>query len=207
MQWLCDCYLPSLWRFVYTRVNCDHHLAEDITSETILAMLNSIQSRTEDPGDTDISNPAGWLRTVAERRISDHFRAASRVMHLLQQIPNRQADTSQSDPARQHELAETRQEVRRAMDDLPDQFRLALEWKYLEKLSVREIAARWDLTEKAVESILFRARREFRARMQMPLPMEESPSTESSGNGQRSRPLESTPTETAQEEDAAHESI
>ncbi|MGE3778438.1 MAG: hypothetical protein AB7F89_14730, partial [Pirellulaceae bacterium] len=39
------------------------------------------------------------------------------------------------------------------------------EWKYLDGLSVREIAVRWEMTEKAAESVLFRARREFRDRL------------------------------------------
>ena len=51
------------------------------------------------------------------------------------------------------------------MDALSDQFRAALEWKYLERLSVRDMAARWGTTEKSVESILFRARGEFRRRL------------------------------------------
>ena len=46
-----------------------------------------------------------------------------------------------------------------------EQTRSALEWKYIDKLSVREIAERLDVTEKAAESMLFRGRREFRERM------------------------------------------
>jgi RNA polymerase sigma factor (sigma-70 family) len=163
MQWLCDCYLPSLWRFVYTRVHGDSHLAEDITNETILTMLSTIQS--DNRGEGEISNPAGWLRTVAGRRISDHFRAASRVQHLMEEVANQGSDRGELDPAYQHALQETRSEVRQVMDELPEKFRLALEWKYLDKVSVREIAARWGMSEKAAESILFRARREFRERL------------------------------------------
>ena len=37
-----------------------------------------------------------------------------------------------------------------------------LEWKYLDGLSVRDMAERLGETEKAVESVLYRARREFR---------------------------------------------
>jgi len=51
------------------------------------------------------------------------------------------------------------------MDELPEQHRVALEWKYVDKLSVREIAERLQTTEKAAESILFRARRTFRDRL------------------------------------------
>jgi DNA-directed RNA polymerase specialized sigma24 family protein len=37
-----------------------------------------------------------------------------------------------------------------------------LEWKYIDGLSVREMADRLGRTEKAVESVLFRARAAFR---------------------------------------------
>jgi len=170
MQWLCDCYLPSLWRFVYTRVGGDAHLAEDITSDTVLAMLTLLQSSGCDDerhaARTEIQNLAGWLRTVAQRRVSDHFRAVSRVEHLIQAAGG--SERSEADPAERQELEESCAAVRQAMDGLSDQHRLALEWKYLDKLSVREIAQRWEITEKAVESVLFRARRDFRERLERP---------------------------------------
>ena len=173
MQWLCDCYLPSLWRYVYTRVGGDAHLAEDITSDTVLAMLTLLETSDchdnhRAPG-AEIRNLAGWLRTVAQRRISDHFRAAGRVQHLLQAVAGG-SEQSEADPAARQEVEESRAAVRRAMDGLGDQQRLALEWKYLENLSVREIALRWEITEKAAESILFRARRELRERLERPCP-------------------------------------
>jgi hypothetical protein len=57
------------------------------------------------------------------------------------------------------------------------------------------------MTEKAAESILFRARREFRERM-------ESPSQpDASRNGKRSKPLEPGPEEAAAEENAGHKSL
>jgi RNA polymerase sigma factor (sigma-70 family) len=174
MQWLCDCYLPSLWRFVYTRVGGDAHLAEDITSETVLAMLTLL--RTGEAGEAsqaEIENLAGWLRTVAQRRIADHFRAVSRVQHLLERGGG--TERSEVNPAAQLEIEENRAAVRQAMDELCDQHRLALEWKYLDHLSVREIAARWGITEKSVESILFRARRELRERLENDQQAEPSP--------------------------------
>jgi RNA polymerase sigma factor (sigma-70 family) len=163
-------------------------------------MLSTIQAR-DDSHDAEILNPAGWLRTVAARRIADHFRAVARVQHLLQQAPQPQSDHGLADPARQHELEETRAEVRRAMDALPDQYRLALEWKYLDKLSVREIAERWGMSEKGVESILFRARREFRERLHDP---SQVPSRSSQGIPRLSEPI---PDETAQEADAVNKSM
>ena len=38
-QCLNERYLPSVWRFVFTRVDGDSHLAEDIVSETVFGLL------------------------------------------------------------------------------------------------------------------------------------------------------------------------
>src|SRR5690349_1564688 len=105
MQWLCDCYLPSLWRFVCARVSGDQHLAEDITSDTTLTLFTTI--RIECHPDAEIQNIAGWMRTVAARKIADHFRAVSRVQHLISQATGSGRDTNVADPAAQQELRET----------------------------------------------------------------------------------------------------
>lgn len=162
VQDLSDQYLPSVWRFVYVKVNSDRHLAEDIVSETVLALIKA----AADP-EFEIQNPGGWLRTVASNKIADHFRAAARVQHLIDDAKQNSESSDDNDAAKQHELQERRSEIRNVMDELSDQQRMALEWKYVDKLSVREIAERLNTTEKAAESILFRARKDFRQRMQL----------------------------------------
>ena len=52
--------------------------------------------------------------------------------------------------------------VEATLDALPGHYGTALEWKYIDGLSVREIAVRLDLGEKAAESLLTRARESFR---------------------------------------------
>ncbi|MCA8995425.1 MAG: RNA polymerase sigma factor [Planctomycetaceae bacterium] len=156
---LTDCYLPSIWRFVFFRVNGDRHLAEDIVSETVLAVMKTAAKETE------IQNPAAWLRTVAANKINDHFRAAARVQHLIDKAKESGQTVDDDDAQQQQILVERRIEVRRAMDQLPENHRLALEWKYVDRLSVREIAGRLNLTERAVESILYRGRRELRQKL------------------------------------------
>jgi RNA polymerase sigma-70 factor (ECF subfamily) len=58
---------------------------------------------------------------------------------------------------------ETRELVNAAMSQLPPHYRQALEAKYVSGESVRVIADRWRMTEKATESLLTRARQAFRA--------------------------------------------
>lgn len=159
VQYLTDTFVPSLWRYVYFRVNGDQHLAEDIVSESILAMVNYAEKNAS------IERPSAWLRTVASNKVNDHFRAAARVQHLIDDARETGKYVEEEDAVAKQILVEQRIDVRRAVDRLPEEHRLALEWKYIEKISVNEISIRLGVTEKAAESILFRARRELRSKL------------------------------------------
>ncbi|WP_231602789.1 RNA polymerase sigma factor [Neorhodopirellula pilleata] len=171
-----DCLVPSIWRYVYFRVDRDPHLTEDIVAETVLALVSAASS--EDA--ITINNPSAWLRTVALRRIQDHFRAVARVQHLIERA-EQNTGCGQPDPAIEYDEALDRQQVRDAMERLPEHYRLALEWKYVDSLSVAKIAERLGTTEKGAEAVLFRARRDLRRHLQSE---HTSPPTAESANAQ-----------------------
>lgn len=163
-RYLHEAIVPSIWRFVYLRVDRADHVAEDIVSETVLALVDAVTAGKQ------IDYPAAWLRTVATRRVQDHYRAAARVRHLIadaEAAATPQADPL--DPSAIHDHKLMRQTVREAMDHLPEDHRLALEWKYVDKLSTQEIADRFDRTAKSVESLLFRARNALRQKLERTL--------------------------------------
>jgi RNA polymerase sigma factor (sigma-70 family) len=58
---------------------------------------------------------------------------------------------------------ETRELVNATMSQLPPRYREALEGKYVNGRSVRDLALAWSISEKAAESQLTRARKAFRA--------------------------------------------
>ncbi|MEO9592372.1 RNA polymerase sigma factor [Rhodopirellula bahusiensis] len=155
-QYLNDCFVPSIWRFVFYRVDRNAHLAEDIVAEAVLALMSAAIAETE------IENPGGWLRTVAHRRIQDHFRAAARVRHLMEDAQHQGEPTDDNDPATQHDQELRRESVREAIDTLPEHYRQTLEWKYVDQVSVKVIAERLGTTEKSVQGTLFRARQALR---------------------------------------------
>lgn len=148
-------YLPMVWRYVYLRVGGDKHLAEDVVSETVLALVRQISSLT--PGDGNLS---GWLLAVARNKIGDHRRYVARGAFAA---TAESKDQISMIPHNSLEEAETCKQVIAVMEQLPNEERLVLEWKYLEDLSVTEIATRLGRTEKAIESELYRARRSFRS--------------------------------------------
>ena len=52
--------------------------------------------------------------------------------------------------------------VHMTLDGIPDHYARALEWNYLDRLPVQEIASRMGVQSKAAESLLTRAREAFR---------------------------------------------
>ena len=177
-------YLPSAWRWAWHLVG-DRQVAEDLVAESLLALCR--RANELDPENVKLF---GWLRGVVRHKAMDHFgakgRRAAALDHranLKQSIQSEQQSNDQPSARLEHdEQANAVLDVLKGLDETKRQ---CLEWKYYEQLSVREMAARLDLTEKAVESILYRARLEFREHFERqeqnnnPLPVH-FPSIESS---------------------------
>ncbi len=62
-------YLPRVYQYVLGRVG-DRHLAEDLTAETFVAMVESIERLRAD----DELAFAGWLFSIARNKIAEHYR-------------------------------------------------------------------------------------------------------------------------------------
>jgi len=137
-------YAPVLWRYVYARVGRDVHAGQDVLSETFLAAIRSLRSGTT------TETVAGWLTGIARNKSADWYRQREKTT------------ASNAEPATGAASAASGM-VADVLDALPDDQRLVLEWKYLDRCTVGEIAQRLGRTERAVEALLYRARQAFRA--------------------------------------------
>jgi RNA polymerase sigma factor (sigma-70 family) len=151
-------YLPSVWRFAFAQLSGNTAGAEDVVSETFLAAVRQIAGLAPEGGSV-----GGWLIGIARHKVQDLRRRAARMRTTLDENLGAAPLSSEDDPPAALEAAEMRQCVGAIMDGLADEERTVLEWKYIEDLSVREIARRLGRTEKAVEASLYRARQAFRA--------------------------------------------
>lgn len=150
-------YLPLVWRYAYAQVQ-DVHLAEDLVSETMLALLKNIHQI-----ESETAHIAGWLKSVVRHKVADHHRKSYRTRHGLEKISREVSSVSLNGcPVASVEAGETCDQVLEVLDQLPPKHRLVLEFKYAEGMRVREIAERLGETEKGVEALLYRARKEFR---------------------------------------------
>ena len=98
----------------------------------------------------------GWLRGIAARTLANRFRYDRRRVGLLLHRPTHEAvdeEISRRDRA---------ERVAAVLSALPEKYEAVLRAKYLDASPVADIAADLGLSEKAVESLLSRARAAFR---------------------------------------------
>ncbi len=162
---LFDRYFPRLYRFALARVDGDAEVARDVVKQTF---CNAIARLDGYRGEAALYT---WFCQICRNVLADHFRSrgrgANRVV-LLEDLPGaREILESLTAPvADEPETgawhAQLHRIVEATLDALPGHYGEVLEWKYIDGLSVREIAERLKLGPKAAESLLTRARESFR---------------------------------------------
>jgi len=154
----------GLFRFALARVDGDRDLARDLAQAAISKGIERLDTwRGEAP-------LFSWLCAICRFELTAHFRRLGRRPHEVE-LPEegtlaRGAIESLSfelgDPEQQLLRREVGRLVHVAIDNLPPHYRQVLQWKYVDGLPVAEIAARLQLSAKAAESLLTRARQTFR---------------------------------------------
>ncbi len=153
-----------LYRFAQARMSND----AEATREVVLAALSkALQKMNSYCGEAALFT---WLCVICRNEIVDWARRnANYRKHvvLTEDYPEIQAAVDSllthtvSDPHQQYQRYEASRLVQVALDKLPRSYGDALEWKYIEGYSVKEIAHRMGASPEAVQSLLARARRAF----------------------------------------------
>jgi RNA polymerase sigma-70 factor, ECF subfamily len=147
---LYDEALPAVYGYLRRRVATDS-VAQDLTSETFLSAVSSIQSAVT----STVS--VGWLIGIARHKLLDHFRRIAREERNLRAVASTLPD--HDDPWR----VTLRDDLTRAtLDQLGGHHRSALTLRHLDGLSVPEVAKILGRTVHATETLLVRARVAFR---------------------------------------------
>jgi RNA polymerase sigma-70 factor (ECF subfamily) len=165
---LVEAALEPLYRFCLYRVGQNRHLCEEVVQETLLRAIRDLAQY--EPGRAG-NNIFPWLTGLARNEIHRVLNREKAVVSLetLWAKMDRELlalyERLDSEPfgAEVLQREETRELVNMTMSQLPSHYREALEAKYVSGQSVRDLAASWSLSEKAVESQLTRARKAFRA--------------------------------------------
>ena len=160
--------IEPLYQFCLYRLGSNVELAEEVVQETLLRAIRELDKY--DPARSG-GNIFAWLTGLARneiRRALGRETEAVSLQALWDQLDDELRSVYarlESAPLADEVLAreETREMVNATMAQLPHHYREALEAKYVLGQTVRDIAAAWQVSEKAVESQLTRARNAFRA--------------------------------------------
>jgi RNA polymerase sigma-70 factor (ECF subfamily) len=158
-------YASGLYRFALPRVNRNEDDAEEIVQITLCKAISKLKTFR---GEASLFT---WLCTFCRHEISAYYKrnhVADANPQLYEDVPDIRAaleslkSVAVDDPMEASRKKELARMVHVALDCLPRHYGDALEWKYIDGFSINEIASKLGVTDRAVESILARARAAFR---------------------------------------------
>lgn len=162
---LFDRYFPRLYRFALAHLDGDRDAAQDMVQQTF---CNAIERLDSYRGEAALYT---WFCQICRNAVADHYRRNGRGtarLVLLEDRPDARAilESLAAPEMEQPESGAWQAQLQRlvvaTLDALPGRYGDVLEWKYIDGLSVKEIAGRLALGDKAAESLLSRARESFR---------------------------------------------
>lgn len=144
--------LPVVYRYAVGRVG--QTTGEEVCGDVFQAAATALR----DGRRSQVTQ--AWLMAVAKNKVIDHWRRQERRQKIAHLVDLRASDLVE--PSAEIEASRAWSDVMNALGQLPDRYRTLLVLRYLDDLTVAELAKLLDQSESAVESALARARRSFR---------------------------------------------
>lgn len=148
-------YHKPIFNFVKRQVN-DYYLAEEITNDVFLDFIEALRDFHFQ------SSLKTFIYSIAKNKTIDFIRKKKIKKVLFSALPQYVVEglkTILMDD--EIEKKELEGKIKKALDRLPNDYRLILRLKYMEGEKVLDIARKLSLGFKATESLLFRARKSF----------------------------------------------
>ncbi|HUB69500.1 MAG TPA: RNA polymerase sigma factor [Acidimicrobiales bacterium] len=160
VKWLLDDVAPVVYGFVFARVGGGQAVAEDLLQETLLEAVKSARSFRGDAAATT------WVCAIARRRLARHYESERRAEIARNSMRLVAEGSPAEEVASIAEAVERQDEVVRALGRLPALQRQVLVLKYMEGLSVQDIAGQVGRSRVQVQSLLQRGREGLRRELE-----------------------------------------
>jgi RNA polymerase sigma-70 factor (ECF subfamily) len=141
-----DRYATRIYTYLYHRLG-DRFLAEDLTSEVFVRMLEAARSRRF--AQTSLS---GWLYRIAHNLVVDHYRSRDEPVPLDEGLVD-----SAAGPASSVEARLAQEELRMALEHLTEDQQQVIYLRFGEGLTAKQVAEVLGKPETAVWSLQHRA--------------------------------------------------
>ena len=148
-------YHKRVLGYVSKRVD-DMGKAEELTNDIMLAAINSL------PNFSGKCSEWSWVCAIAKHKIIDYYRKKKlkTILFSVSPVFEEIADKALS-PERDYLKNELKNKIKKTFRALSEGYGKVLRLKYIEGFRVDEIAKKLKTSVKAIESRLFRARKQF----------------------------------------------
>lgn len=131
--------------------------AQEILNDVFLDALDAL------PLLKDKQNVQGWLYRIARNKMVDFYRKRKIKSVLFSQVPYLEfAASKMAEPEFVFEKNKVRNKIEKTMDKLSKKYKHILQLHYEDGVKVKDLALILNLSFKATESLLFRARKGFK---------------------------------------------
>ncbi len=151
---LYDHYQPQIYRFIILKVGRREE-AEDLTHQVFVAAWKSM------PNYEDQGYPfSSWLYQIARNQVIDHYRLKKPDVDLEESHVQEIASTSDTESQVEERLAMGK--VQDALRELSQEYQDVIIMRFVEELSVREVAQAVGKSEGAIKVMQHRAIKELK---------------------------------------------
>lgn len=148
-------YSPKILRYLTKKLPHKED-AQEIVNDVFLEAIDSLALLEKE------ENIQAWLYKIAHNKMVDYYRKKKIKSLLLSQVPYLDIVAQEvHQPEFQFEKDKIRDKIETTLHQLSDKYQKILRMHYEENIPVKEIAVIFNLSHKAAESLLFRARKEF----------------------------------------------
>ena len=160
-----DEHFSRLYRFALARLPDDPEATREVVQSAMTKALSKMGSYR---GESALFT---WMCVICRHELVDWLRRNAKHREnlvLTEDFPEIRAVVESlgapegADPESRFQRLEAARLIQVALDALPPKYGDALEWKYIEGYSVKEIAGRLGLSHEAAQSLLARAKMAFR---------------------------------------------
>ena len=153
-----DQHVKKIYRFIYLKVSLVE-TAEDLSSEVFLRLYRHIQKNNP-----SIENPQAFLYQIARNVVVDHYRSQKVSFVSIEKTTIEIEDMSER-TREQGEISLEMDRIRQAIAQLQGDYQDLVIWRYIDELTVPEIAQITGKTEENVRVGVHRAIRALKEKM------------------------------------------
>ena len=148
-------YIPKLRRFFQNRIASKKD-AEEVAHDAFLSVLDAL------PRFNRRCRLSTWIMAIAKHELVDYYRKKKIKKILFSRLPFLEGLVDKAlGPQLALEEKQLKQRIVKTLKNLNEGYAMILRLKYIDGLSVREIAQKLEISYKAAESKLSRARLAF----------------------------------------------